>query len=244
METGRFSVYGGTKTLLTALAAGVPVFLAVFLAAVVVFVFLMSFLGVVSPSLTDNAQVVQYIAGASIISVMGIPAFLQWLSRDDAAFAAPRRENEDARRFMIRTYCIRSRLFKVSSATAVFVMAVVALLSFTVVTPTTDVQTGGDVRSALSVGQGVGALLLLLVLLRTLGVIHRYTMRLAALYDGKADYLELGGSTETLSHKELLEFVAADAADSPRMGDLLRSLMGGQRGDGSGPGVGHGDGRR
>ena len=242
MGIGRFPVHSSVKKLLSALAAGVPVCLAMFLAAVVVFVFLMSFLGVVSPSLTDNAQVAQYIALTSIVAVMGIPALLYWL-RDDATFAVPRKDNEDVRRFMIRSYRIRSRLFKVSSGVAVFVMAVVALLSFTVAAPT-DGQTAGDARSGFSVGQGIGALLLLLVLLRTLGVIHRYTMRLAALYDGKADYLELGGSTEKLTHKELLEFVAADAADSPRMGDLLRSLIAGQRGDGSGPGVGHGDGRR
>ena len=237
-----FPVSGSATRILSALAAGVPVCLAIFLAAVVVFVFLMSFLGVVSPSLTDNAQVVQYIALASIVAVMGIPALLYWL-RDDTTFAVLRKDNEDVRRFMIRSYRIRSRLFKVSSATAIFVMAVVALLSFTVAAPT-DGPTVGAARSGFSVGQGLGALLLLLVLLRTLGVIHRYTMRLAALYDGKADYLELGGSTDKFTHKELLEFVSADAADSPRMGDLLRSLMGGQRGDGSGPGVGHGDARR
>ena len=236
--------------LLSGIGLGVALSLAGVLAAVVVFVFLLSFLSVVSPSLANDGQVVQFMVLVSGAAVLGVPALLYLLVRGIPELGLPREHkppnrpvapmNEgNARRLMISNYRIRSRLFKVASGSALFIMLIVALLGFnvagsaisetatdeTTTDETTTDETTNDAETGLSIGQGLGALLLLLVLLRTLGRIHRDTMRLAALYDGKADYLQLGDVTKELNHKELLELVAADPGDSTKMGELLRSVL-------------------
>ena len=228
------------EKLLSGVGLAATLTLAGFLAAVVVFVFLMSFLGMVSPSLADDADVLQFMALVSVASVLGVPASLYLLVRGVPELGLHREHKPpdvpvaamsegDARRLMIDNYRIRSRLCKVASGSALFVMLVVALLGFNVAgsvgSETATDQAAADTSTRLSVGQGLGALLLLLVLLRTLGVIHRDTMRLAALYDGKADYLQLGAVTKELNHKELLELVAADPGESTKMGELLRSAL-------------------
>ena len=238
--------------LLSGIGLGVALSLAGVLAAVVVFVFLLSFLGVVSPSLANDEQVLQFMVLVSGAAVLGVPALLYLLVRGIPELGLPREHkppnrpvapmNEgDARRLMISDYRVRSRLFKVASGSALFIMLVVALLGFnvagsaiseTATDETTTDETTTDAETGLSIGQGLGALLLLLVLLRTLGWIHRDTMRLAALYDGKADYLQLGDVTKELNHKELLELVAADPGDSTKMGELLRSVLQTRQGGG------------
>ena len=143
----------------------VALVLAAFLAAVVMFVFLMSFLAIVSPSLTDDARVLQFMAFVSVVAVLGVPALLHLLVRDvpelglrhgekPAEVLVPDINQDEARRLMIRNYRIRSRLFKVASGSALFVMLVVALLGFNVA-GSTGAETASDTAADRNPVQGV-----------------------------------------------------------------------------------------
>ncbi|MDE2934513.1 MAG: hypothetical protein OXS47_11715 [Chloroflexota bacterium] len=68
----------------------------------------------------------------------------------------------------------------------------------------------------------VGSLVLLLVLAQVMASIFRYMIRLAAFYDSRADYLQLGGTVEGLGPEELLRVVDATGV----VGGRWRGLTG------------------
>lgn len=206
---------------------------AVLLAVPSTYVILLSFLNIVSPALVRESSILQLLAMASAAIALGVPAswiffFKRIRSIPDDALPS----TAEARPWtpMVRNLRIRSRWFKLAAALVLGIMLCIAVVGFTIAMdvalqeraqssqtltqPTAamreqaeQTRSGESLERVLS--QEIGALVLLVLVLRTLGLVYRSNMRLASFYDARADYLQLGGNPEKLTHEELLELVTA-----------------------------------
>ena len=203
---------------------GVGVGFAMSFSAVAAFVILVSFLNIVSPPLVSDQNVLQFVAFFCIVLVVGIPAcwhFFQQQLNSIPDYALSLMKEDTATKSMVQNLRIRSRLFKLASAVALAIMLGIAVLGFTAaLNPpyyqpaapvTVEPQPSESQENAWS--RGIGAMVLLIILLRMFTIVYRSNMRLASFYDARADYLQFGGDPRKLSHGELLKLVTADEHD-------------------------------
>ena len=161
-----------------------------------------------SPPLVQEPGIVLFVAaiaaGAVILPRILFAAFSQRLNAFPGYSVGPLYADA-ALKPMILNLRVRSRLYKIGAVTAFLFIAVATLVGFTVVqTAVEQNPLSASEPSDTLAGSAVVAVVLLLFLLRTLASIYRYNMRLAAFYDSRADYLQAGGSTRTLSSEQLL----------------------------------------
>src|SRR5262249_18697979 len=100
-------------------------------------------------------------------------------------------------------------------------------------TPATRMPGSGEGESVLTliseVAVRIGAILILIFLVRTLFTLYRYNTRLAAYYDGKADVLQIVGDREHLLPKStkliVPESIAPEKQPPSPTGELLALIM-------------------
>ena len=188
------------------------------------FIAVMAFISLVSPSLAFENMVVIFIAVLCVLTV--IACCLAWTTVssmvakfNNVVALDPLREDRSNLRPCIQDLRTRSRWCRITSVSMLFVMVLVALAGFTVIAGSFDDNTRQSPSSEFAL------FVLLVILMRTLVSVYRYNLRLASFYDARADYLRLADNVK-LSHQELLKLVGTDELDTTSIGEFWHSLLG------------------